>query len=135
MPHRLRMPVRPTVLGLAALSLTACTPAMEPLVPAPSVTGQWQGDVSHWALGSYEVLATLTQADTPRSGDFKGTLSAAGIGLEGRITGNVDDGTLIASDGSTTVSCSGHFSGNARYEGDCSARGQDVHLRLLLKRP
>lgn len=78
---------------------------------------------------------TSNQLDLPQSGDCTGTLSAAGIGLEGRITATVSDGTLIASDGSTTVRCSGHFSGNAQYEGSCSARGQDVHLRLLLKRP
>ncbi|GHF78857.1 hypothetical protein GCM10017782_16060 [Deinococcus ficus] len=108
---------------------------MDSMVPAASVTGQWSGDVSHWALGSYEVTATLSQVDTPRVGDFKGTVSAAGIGLQGKITGNVKDGTLIASDGTTIVNCAGQFLANSRYEGDCSARGQDVHLRLFLKQP
>lgn len=119
------------ILPLAILSvlLASCTPAVIP--PAQSVTGYWTGSISKYGM-TVNIKAHLKLTDQPKPGDFTGTADLSGIisVSNGTVTGNVNEGTLVASDGSENVTCVGSFKNNNEYNGSCTFRSYGAQLYL-----
>lgn len=120
------------ILALTALFglLVSCTPRLA-APPAASVTGYWKGSISKYGL-SVDISTRLQVTDSPASGDFtgKGTLRGVIAVDDAVVTGNVKTGSLIATDGTNTVTCAGAFKNNNEYNGTCTFQSYSAPLYM-----
>ena len=122
------------ILTLTALFglLVSCTPTVV-LPPAASVTGYWKGSIDKYAGAVHiEISTHLKVTDSPNPGDFTGTGQIRGtVSADNAVvTGNVNTGELVATNGDITVTCTGTFRNNNEYNGSCSARGYSAQLYM-----